>query len=194
MMNGCCVLFKTKKHVLTAASSCAAELTEFYLCTVYVKGLRNLLEELGFIQRRPTLIFQDNESAIKIVNNRGSLGISSRALDLRTLSCRNRVEDHEVETEYKRTNLMMADMGTKALPENPFVMFRDTMNGHALVRAAYPDLEMSPLVYSGDVSGVNESLKRVQNQVMMVATAKTSVEMRVQMVVNQLRSASSSST
>ena len=26
MMNGCCMLFKTKKHVLTAASSCAAEL------------------------------------------------------------------------------------------------------------------------------------------------------------------------
>ena len=52
---------------------------------------------------------------------------------------------------------------------------------------------MSPLVCSGDVSGVNESLKRVQNKVMMVTTAKTSVEMRAQMAVNQLRSASSSS-
>jgi hypothetical protein len=129
------VLFKTKKHVLTAASSCAAELTEFYLCAAHVKGLRNLLEELGFLQHRPTLAFQDNESAIKIVNNRGSLGIASRALDLRALSCRNRVEDHEVETECERANLMMADVGTKALPESPFVMFRDAMNGHALVRA-----------------------------------------------------------
>jgi hypothetical protein len=72
-------------------------------------------------------------------------------------------------------------------------MFRDTMNGHALVRAACPDLEMSPLVCSGDVSGVNESLKRVQKKVMMITTTKTSVEKRVQMVVNQLRSGSSSS-
>ena len=69
------------------------------------------------------------------------------------------------------------------------------MNGYALVRAAYPDLEMSHRWCTAeDASGVNESLKRVQNKVMMVTTAKTSVEKRVQMVVNQLRSDSSSST
>ena len=194
MMNGCCILFKTKKHVLTAVSSCAAELTEFYLCTIYIKGLRNLVFELGIPQKKATLVFQDNESAVKIVNNRGSLGIASRAMDLRTLSCRNAVEDHQVETEGKRTHLMMADMGTKALPKFPFCMFRDAMNGYALVRAAYPDLDMSPLVYSGDASKVNESLKQVQKKVMRITTSEMSVEKRVNMVISQLKSNSSSST
>ncbi len=39
-----------------------------------VKGLRNLVAELGMCQQSPTIIYQDNESAIKIANNRGSLG------------------------------------------------------------------------------------------------------------------------
>jgi hypothetical protein len=43
---------------------------------------------------------------------------------------------------------MVADMGTKALPVVPFVRFRDTMNGYALIRAAFPEKEMSSLVYS----------------------------------------------
>ena len=137
-------------------------------------------------------MFQDNESAVKIVNNRGSLGITSRAMDLRTLSCRNAVEDHQVETEGKRTHLMMADVGTKALPKFPFCMFRDAMNGYALVRAAYPDLDMSPLVYSGDASKVNESLKQVQKKVMRITIAEASVEMRVNMIISQLKSDSSS--
>jgi hypothetical protein len=58
---------------------------------------------------------------------------------------------------------MIADMGTKALPEKPFVMFRDVMNGYAIVRAAYPDKKMSDLIYRGDVSGLIENnLKGMQ--------------------------------
>ncbi len=42
---------------------------------------------------------------------------------------------------------MLADMGSKALPEFPFTSFRDTMNGYALVRARFPDKVMSPYIY-----------------------------------------------
>ena len=115
-------------------------------------ALRNLLAELGMYQEHPTRIYQDNQAAIQIANNRGSLGKTSRAMDLKTLSTRNHIEDHEVETAYINTTLQVADMGTKALMENPFVKFRDTMNGYALVKAAYPDKIMSPLIYSGEGS------------------------------------------
>ena len=50
------------------------------------------------------------------------------------LSSRNRIEDHEVVTEDTRTDELIADMGTKALPENPFVRYRDIMNGYSLVK------------------------------------------------------------
>jgi hypothetical protein len=52
---------------------------------------------------------------------------------------------------------MLADMGTKALMGDPFVKFRDAMNGCALVKAAYPDKVMSPLIYSGEGSWKGDS-------------------------------------
>jgi hypothetical protein len=67
-------------------------------------------------------------------------------MDLKTLSVRNHIEDHAVQTEWKASGDLVADMGTtKALMENPFVRFRGTMNGYALVKAHYPDKEMSPI-------------------------------------------------
>ena len=71
---------------------------------------------------------------------------------------------------------MLADMGTKALPENPFVKFRDCMNGYALVKSAYPELKMSPLIYSGETSSVIVGLTRVQQIVMELGPCFTDDE------------------
>ena len=131
-----------------------------------MRGCRNLIGELGFPQEEPTPIGQDNQSAQTIVNNRGSLGQTSRAMDLKVLSSRNRIEDHEVVTEDTRTDELIADMGTKALPENPFVRYRDMMNGYSLVKAAYPDKQMSEYVYEG---GSSQSLQMVQASIMMMS-------------------------
>jgi hypothetical protein len=167
MMNGAAICFKAKKQVLTAPSSCWAELTELFNCSTDVRGLRNLMANLGMYQDSPSVIYQDNESAIKIANNRGSLGQTSRAMDLRTLSTRNRIEDHEVQTRYKRTDKMVADMGTKALPENPFVKLRDVMNGYALVKAAHPNKTLPDLVYKGNVSDMMGTLQEMKTSVML---------------------------
>ena len=131
-----------------------------------MRGCRNLIGELGFPQEEPTPIGQDNQSAQTIVNNRGSLGQTSRAMDLKVLSSRNRIEDHEVVTEDTRTDELIADMGTKALPENPFVRYRDVMNGYSLVKAAHPDKQMSEYVYEG---GSSQSLQMVQASIMMMS-------------------------
>ena len=162
MMNGAALSLRAKKHISTDPSTCESEMTElFYGCTD-VKGLRNLMAELGMYQERPTWIYQDNESTIKIANNRGSLGVSSRAMDLQTLRVRNMVEDHIVQTKKRSTDRMIADMGTKSLPEGQFTLYRDVMNGYALVKAAYPGKKLSPLVYSGDASNVTAALVSMQ--------------------------------
>ena len=162
MMNGAALSLRAKKHISTDPSTCESEMTElFYGCTD-VKGLRNLMAELGMYQERPTWIYQDNESTIKIANNRGSLGVSSRAMDLQTLRVRNMVEDHIVQTKKRSTDRMVADMGTKSLPEGQFTLYRDVMNGYALVKAAYPGKKLSPLVYSGDASNVTAALVSMQ--------------------------------
>jgi hypothetical protein len=159
MMNGGAVSYKAKKHTLTAPSTTWAELTEFSNITFDVCACRNLLQELGFVQTEPTPVDQDNESAQCIVNNKGSMGQASRAMSLKVLSSRNRVEDHEVSTNNTRSGDMISDMGTKALPENPFVRLRDLMNGYSLVKAAYPNKKMSEHVYDG---GSKQKLAVVQ--------------------------------
>jgi hypothetical protein len=98
MMNGAAISFVSKMQTITAPSSTWAESVTLFDCSTDVLGIRNLLSELGHLQENSTTIYQDNKSAIQIANNRGSLGKSSRAMDLKTLSTRNRIEDHDVET------------------------------------------------------------------------------------------------
>jgi hypothetical protein len=72
-------------------------------------GLRSLLAELGLHQEGPTVIYQDNQPAIQIANNRGSLGKAStccRAKDLIILSVRNHIEDYAVQIKRKASGEM----------------------------------------------------------------------------------------
>jgi hypothetical protein len=147
MLNGAAVSFTSKMQTLTAPSTTWAETKTLFDCSTDVLGLRNLLYELGHLQEGPTTIYQDNKSAIQIATNRGSLGKTSRAMDLQTLSIRDRIEDHHIFPIYLKTDKMLADMGSKALAETPFVQFRDLMNGYALVKASFPDLQMPRYVY-----------------------------------------------
>ena len=152
MMNGAALCLRAKKHISTNPS------TEIFYGSTDVKEMRNLLVELDMYQEEPTWTFQDNESMQKIANNRGSLGVSSRAMDLQTLAVRNSIEDHAIQTKARKTDRMIADMRTKALPVGQFTLYRDVMNGYALVKAAYPDKEMSKLVFEEDATYVTSAL------------------------------------
>ena len=101
------------------------------------------------------------------MSNRGSLGVTSRAMDLVILSSRNRIEDQQVSTKWKGTKDLLADLGTKALALNPFARLRDSMNGYLLVKAAYPNKAMPSCVYDGEQDeGRSGDLKQVQAMIM----------------------------
>ena len=131
MLNGAAISFSSKRHTTTDDSTTAAELTEQYLCSCDVAGLRSLMSEVGLHQERPTVIFQDNQPAIHISMNRGALSKKTRAMDMRVLSVRNKIEDGMVIPIYLRTALMVADIGTKALDRATFEFLRDLLNGYA---------------------------------------------------------------
>jgi hypothetical protein len=75
-------------------------------------------------------------------------------MDLETLTIRNRIEDHQIATQFCSTLNMIADIGTKALPEALFVKLRDMMNGYAIVKAKYPDLSLPDYVFTLDENRV----------------------------------------
>jgi hypothetical protein len=135
IMNGAVISFTSKRHSTTDDSTAAAELTEQHLCACDVEGLRNLMKEVGLEQHEPTIIYQDNQAAIQIANNRGALAKKTRAMDMRTLTVRNKIEDLKVIPVYCETLKMLADIGTKALDPTRFEILRDAMTGYALWEA-----------------------------------------------------------
>jgi hypothetical protein len=88
------------------------------------------MKEIGLEQLEPTTIYQDNQAAIQIANNRGSLAKKTRAMEMRTLTVRNKVEDQKVVPVYIETLRMLADIGTKALEPSRFETLRDVMTGY----------------------------------------------------------------
>ena len=111
------------------------QLTEQYLCSCNVEGLRQLMSEVGLHQQQPTTIWQDNQAAIQIAMNRGALAKKTRAMNMRTLSVRNKIEDGKVIPIYLRTLDMVVDIGTKALDGATFVKLHDIMTGYAVENA-----------------------------------------------------------
>ncbi len=83
VMNRAAISLSSKKHTTTDDSTAAAELTELHLCAFDVMGLRELMKEIGLEQTELTIIFQDNQAAIQIAMNRGSLSKKTRAMDIR---------------------------------------------------------------------------------------------------------------
>ena len=120
----------SKRHTTTDDSTAAAELTEQYLCACDVEGYRNLMQEMGLMQDGPTVIWQDNQAAIQIAMNRGALAKKTRAMDMRVMTIRNKIEDMKVVPIYKHTSEMIADIGTKALDPKLFIYLRDKLCGY----------------------------------------------------------------
>ncbi len=77
------------------------------------------------------MLWQDNQSAIHIAMNRGSLAKKTRALGIRILSIRNKIEDMKVVPHYLNTEKMTEDIGTKALDPGRFCLLRDKLCGYA---------------------------------------------------------------
>ncbi len=62
--------------------------------------------------------------------NRGSLAKKTRAMDIRVMTVRNKIENMKVVPMYLRTSEMIADIGTKALDPKLFVYLRDKLCGY----------------------------------------------------------------
>jgi hypothetical protein len=146
MMNGAVTSLSAKRHTITASSTCHDELIEFSIAVNRMVGFRNVMCEMGLQQEDATPIYQDNKAAIQIAMNRGALSKRSRHIDRRILASRNKVEDGEVIPKYCMTARMLADIGTKALPDAQFAFLRDLINGYALVKQHHTLYPMPPYV------------------------------------------------
>ena len=68
LLAGGAILFRCKTQSITATSSTEAEFLAAVTAAKQARYLRAILKELGFPQVNPTPIYEDNQSAINMIN------------------------------------------------------------------------------------------------------------------------------
>jgi hypothetical protein len=113
------IIWSSKLQVSVALSSTEAEYVALSLSARDVIWLRNLLHELGFCQKTPTKIYEDNQSCIKIAISRKQLP-GTKHIDIRHHFIRQQINNGNICLESIGTNNMIADCLTKVLPVESF--------------------------------------------------------------------------
>ncbi|CAI7757852.1 unnamed protein product [Closterium sp. NIES-54] len=116
LFGGGAVSWRSKKQNEVGLSSCETEYMALHHGVKEVVWLRRLLEEIGVCQREPTVMFCDNESAVKLANNACLHGLTKHIRP--KWHWVRRLLDKEVRLEIVKTQQQVADILTKRLAEN----------------------------------------------------------------------------
>jgi hypothetical protein len=82
---------------------------------------------MGFKQKDASIIYEDNDSCIKVAESRKQLpGV--KHIDIRHHFIRDRVQNKEISLQRKRTGDMVADLLTKQLPYPAFKRHRSSLS------------------------------------------------------------------
>jgi hypothetical protein len=103
-----------KMKIVTPAGSAEPEYVAMYEAATEIVFLRSLLSELGFSQKNPTVLYEDNQSAIHMVNGRGSFH-KSKHVNVKFHYTKELVKKGKVDIVYCPTKEMRADVLTKGL-------------------------------------------------------------------------------
>ena len=123
LIEGSMVTYYSKRQPCVALSSTEAEYVAISRAAQTVCWLRRLLDQLGFRQEQPTLLFEDNTSCISIAESEG-LNQRTKHIDVRHHYIRDMVQENIIQIEHLGTDDMLADFFTKALPVARFLELR----------------------------------------------------------------------
>ena len=73
-----------------------------------------MLKDLEFAQKDASVIFEDNEGAMKLTKHQKHYDYTKH-IAIHDLFCRERVQSGEIDVCYCNTNKMLADIMTKAV-------------------------------------------------------------------------------
>ncbi|CAI7739453.1 unnamed protein product [Closterium sp. NIES-53] len=116
LFGGGAVSWRSKKQNEVGQSSCETEYMALHHGAKEVVWLRRLLEEIGVCQKEPTVIFCDNESAMKLAKNACLHGLTKHIRP--KWHWVRRLLDKEVRLEIVKTHQQAADILTKRLAES----------------------------------------------------------------------------
>ena len=115
--------YYSKRQACVALSSTEAEYIALSRGGQTLSWLRRLLHQLGFGDPDPTLVFEDNTSAIHIAEGEG-LNQRTKHIDVRHHYIRDLITNGIIEVDHIGTEVMIADFFTKPLPVHRFVSLK----------------------------------------------------------------------
>ena len=115
MMGTGAVDWTSKLQTVVAQSTTEAEYMAANQAGRDIAWMRNLLTEFGYnLSHSPSTLYMDNNSAIAVAKNPEHFG-RLKHMQLRLYWLRDVIEDGQISPEYVQTDLMVADILTKAL-------------------------------------------------------------------------------
>lgn len=120
------VSWRTKFMPQVHPSSTESEIAALYMATSEAVWLRKLLEHLGYKQSTPTVLFEDNQGAIKYTNIDDRAG-RMRHIDVKFFFTREQTLQGNIVIKYIKSAENHADMLTKPLTGSQFLTHRLAM-------------------------------------------------------------------
>jgi len=114
MLSGGAVSYRCKTQSITATSSTEAEFLAAVLAAKHAKYLRAIMRELGYPLSSPTPIYEDNQSAIHMINARVPTE-RSRHIAIQHFAIQDWVDNHDIVMRFIEGVLNPADDLTKPL-------------------------------------------------------------------------------
>jgi len=111
---GAAIAYKSKLQTVIATSSTEAEFVAAVHAAKAARYLRSILKDLGFAQEQPTILYEDNEAAIAMINQRKPT-TRSRHIDVQFFAIQEWREQGDILMKHISGCLNMADDSTKAL-------------------------------------------------------------------------------
>ena len=133
LLNGAAISWKTRVQPTVALSTAESEYMAACAATQEAIFLRNLLSDIGFTQTT-TVLFEDNQPAIKIAENRIT-SQRSKHIDVKYHFIREAIIDGKIKLVYVPTCDQLADILTKILKPEPTARLRSQMFGISDVKA-----------------------------------------------------------
>ena len=125
-IQGNTVSWCSKRQATVSKSSTEAEYTALSGASQEAVWMRRLLADIGFEQRGPSTIFEDNQGAIELARN-PKFHNRTKHIDVSLHFIREQVNLKAISVKYCPTEDMLADIMTKGLPRVTFQKFRDNL-------------------------------------------------------------------
>ena len=126
MLGSACVHAVSTKQKIVTKSTPESELVAADAGAAAAIAIGNLILSIGS-ELTPPMLYQDNTSALAMIKEGGPKSFRTRHIALKFFFISDRVSSGELMVEYICTELMIADILTKALQGSQFIVLRNLL-------------------------------------------------------------------